>query len=403
MRLLFLATLLPALALATPPPKTKRISALIVPMDKASEGEGLKIETYANETLQEYDGFELKTSDDLFGVAKDENATASLKRSEQGFSEGKDAFTARNYEDAERKLRATIKEYGKAVPAMGACAHLCDAVAMYAASLQARGDVEEAKIATLDLLALNATFDLDRKVYPQAFLSLKAQVATGRTAQLRGNVNVKSKPAGARVYLNGEFKGYTPMTLATLPIGKALVKVEKPGFQQVGSMVDVSAEDQDVVHELTATQGFKAYDSLQDRLAGEALKSKGGATLSTVGKTLGIDRAVVGVLKSLEEGGTELTLAYFDLKSGQRLSQKRATFQGDEYGQLKGELGRMVNSLINSAGTSAKVSRSGDPLDNSSGMEEWDSEDRGGRRTSKEKKKRYGDDPLDSASGTEDW
>ena len=35
-------------------------------------------------------------------------------------------------------------------------------------------------------------------------------------------------------------------------------------------------------------------------------------------------------------------MAYFDLKTGKRLATKRATFQGDEFGQLKGEVGRMV-------------------------------------------------------------
>ncbi|GMU60366.1 MAG: hypothetical protein AMXMBFR34_21290 [Myxococcaceae bacterium] len=390
-------------ALGAPPPKTKRISALVIPMDKGAEQSTLRLEEYMNSALEEYQGFDLKTSDELFGVAPDEDAAASLKRAEQGFSESKSSFDARTYEDAERKLRATIKEYGKAVAAMKSCGSLCDAVAMYAASLQARGEAEEAKIAILDLLALAPSHELDRKRYPQNFLALKAQVATGRNAQLRGNFTVKTKPAGARVYLNGEFQGYTPFTLQTLPVGKHLLRVERPGFRQFGAMIEVTPEDQELTQELIATSGYQAFDGLMDRLAGEAMKDKGGSTMSTVATSLKLDRAIIGVVRELEAGDqSELILGYFDLKSGKRLAVRRATFQGEEYGQLKGEVVRMVTHLMNSGegGGGEKVSRTGDPLDGRQGTEDWSGEDRGGKST---KGKKGSGDPLEGRNGMEDW
>ncbi len=386
------------------PPAERRVSALILPMDKSAEALTLKVESYANEALTEYQGITVRTSDDLFGITADEEAVASLKRAELGFKESKVAFDERSYEDAERKLRATIKEYGKAVAAMKGCANLCEAVAMYASVLQSRGDVEESKIATLDLLSLGPTFELDRKRYPQAFLSHKAGVATSRNAQLRGNITVKTKPAGARVYLDDKLEGYSPITLQTLPIGKHLVRIERPGFKKLGVLVEVTPEDQDITQELVASAGYKAFDSLMDRLAGEALKDKGGQTMSSVGSSLKLDRAIIGVLRDSESGeSTELTMSYFDLKTGRRIAVKRASFQGDEFGQLKGEVARMVNHLLNQGETGAdKVSRSADPLDNKHGTEEWQGDDRGGRNTTREKKSKGGD-PLDSASGTEDW
>jgi len=391
-----------AQALAAPPSE-KRISALIIPMDKTFEALTLKVESFVNEALNEYQGFVVRTSDDLFGIAADEEASASLKRAETGFKESKAAFDERNYEDAERKLRATIKEYGKAVGAMKSCGNLCDAVAMFGSVLQARGDVEEAKIAILDLLALAPTFELDRKRFPQNFLALKAQVATSRNAQLRGSVTVKTRPAGARVFLNGEMQGFSPVTLQTLPIGKHLVRIERPGFKQLGVMVEVTPEDQDITEELTATSGYKAFDALMDRLAGEAQKDKGGGTMTSVANSLKLDRAVIGVLKESNGESTELFMAYFDLKSGKRIAVKRVAFQGDEFGQLRGEVGRMVNHLVNAGESSGEAkNRSSDPLDNKAGTEDWSSEDKGGKNASRDKKNKGGD-PLDNANGTEDW
>lgn len=398
-----LCALLAVATWAAPPPSDRRIAALVIPMDKGAESQVLKLEGFINEALTEYQGFTVKTSDELFGVLPDEDAAASLKRAQTGFNESKADFDNRQYEPAERKLRATLKEFDKAVPAMKGCGNLCDAWAMYGAVLQARGDVEEAKLAVLNLLALAPGFELDRRKYPQDFLSLKAQVATSRNAQLRGNVQVKTKPSGARVFLNGEFQGFTPITLQTLPIGKTMVRVEKPGFRQVGTMVEVSPDETEYSPELIASSGFKAFDALMDRLAAEALKDKGGSTMGSVAKTLGLDRGIVAVVKELDSGGTEVTLGYFELKTGKRLAIKRATMQGDEFGQMKGEIQRMTTWVINNGdGGGDKVTRSGDPLDNRGGTEDWNAEDRGGRTQSRDKKK-SGKDPLDGVSGTEDW
>jgi hypothetical protein len=401
--LALLCVLVATATVAAPPPTERRIAALLVPMDKGAESHALKIEGFIGEALKEYQGFTVKTSDDLFGILPDEDAAASLKRAQTGFNESRLDLDNRQYESAERKLRATLKEYDKAVGAMKTCGELCDAWAMYGSVLQARGEVEEAKLAILNLIALAPTFELDRKKYPQGFLSLKAQVAMSRNAQLRGNISVKTKPAGARVFLNGEFQGFSPLTLQTLPIGKTMIRVEKPGFRQVGTMIEVTPDDVEFSPELIASSGFKAFDALMDRLAAEAVKDKGGATMASVGKTLGLDRGLVTIVKDLESGGTEVTIAYFELKSGKRLALKRATMQGDEFGQMKSEIQRMVTWVINNAeGSGEKVTRSADPLDNRAGTEDWNSEDRGGRTQQREKKKK-GNDPLDGVNGTEDW
>jgi len=380
----------------------KRIAALVIPMDKGAEQLTLRLEGYLDDALREFEGFRLKTSDDLFGVAPDEDGAAALKRADQGFLEGKAAYDGRDYEGAEKKLRASLKEYEHAVGAMKGCGNLCDAVMMYASALQARGDVEEAKLVLLDLLALAPNSELDRQRYPPSFAALKALVASSRNAQLRGNINVKSQPPGARVYLNGAFHCFSPCTLSTLPIGKHLVRIERPGFRQVGHMVEVTPEDQEVDAELVATAGYKAFDGLLDKVASEALKNRGGSAMGSIASSLKLDRALIGVVRQTDVK-TELVLGYFDLKEGRRYATKRASFEGDEFGELRGEIGRMVNALLD-FDASEKASRTGDPLAGRNGTEDWNAEDKGGRNRSREKKsKKKGGDPLDSVPATEDW
>ena len=220
-------------------------------------------------------------------------------------------------------------------------------------------------------------------------------------------MEVKTKPAGARVFLDGEFKGYTPMTLQTLPIGKHVMRLERPGFKLWGTIVEISPEDSDMTQELTPTPGYKAYDAVVDTLAAELLKDKagGGSAMKGLAKTLGLDRGVVAVLKEVAESGAiEMHIGLFDLKEGKRLAGKRSNFQGDEYGQLQGEIGRVVNHLMNTAlgSTDSAKKGGGDPLNYVTGTEEWTGEDTGGKRTRQEKKKNKGD-PLDDMSGIGEW
>lgn len=403
MKALVLALLLPAVALAAPPPTPRRISALLIPMDQGAEGTTVKLETYMNEALEQFSGFTVKKPEELFGMPADDEASASLKRGQKGLEESIEAYTARDYEDAERKLRATLKELQGAVGAMGSCLELCEATALYAAVLYLRGDTEEAKLNLVDLMALNPTFELSTKRYNKDFIALRASVATSRSSSLRGTVTVKSQPLGARVYLDGEFQGYTPFTLPPLQVGKHMLKLSRPGFRQYGQLMEVTPDDAEVTAELSPTNNYKKYDSQLDKVATEIVKTTPSPSAVTMGKALSIDRGLLGTVKDLGPNGTELVVGFFDLRDGKKLASRRIVLQGDEFGQEKQEMSRLVNYLVNNGlgGGEQKV-KAADPLENRHGMEEWNGEDQGGRSRQVSEKKKKGD-PLDGVNGTEDW
>ncbi|WP_225413216.1 PEGA domain-containing protein [Stigmatella hybrida] len=397
--------LFPALALAAaPPPTPRRVSALLIPMDQGAEARGVKLESYLLEGLEQFSGFTVRKPEELFGMPQDEEAKAALQRGTQGLTQSLKAYEANDYEDAERKLRAALKELQAAAGVMSTCTELCEATALYAAVLHRRGDVEEARLHLIDLMALNPTFELNPKRYPKEFIALRAQVATSRSAMLRGSAVVKSQPAGARVYVDGEFQGYTPMTVNTMQVGKHLLRLERPGFRQHGELIEVSPDDVEVAAELTPTPEYKKYDAQLDAVAAEIVKTAPSPAATALGKALGVDRGMLGTVKALGPQGTELVVGFFDLRSGKKLAGKRVVLQGDEFGQEKAELGRLVNALVTTAlgGGNPKEKKHSDPLDNRQGTEDWNGESAGGRRGVSEKKPRGGD-PLDGVNGTEDW
>jgi hypothetical protein len=59
-----------------------------------------------------------------------------------------------------------------------------------------------------------------------------------------GGLNVQSRPAGARVFVNDRLAGSTPVAIPGLPAGPATVRIEMDGYQPWINTVSISAGDQ---------------------------------------------------------------------------------------------------------------------------------------------------------------
>jgi hypothetical protein len=406
---LILTSLLPVAALAGPPKDGGRggirVGAMVIPMDQGAEASSVEVEGYINDALEVYPNFQLKKMEELLGTPPDQGAADAMRRFQKGYDESRAAYDSGKYDEAERRLRSTLKEYRRAAAAMSKCVQLCDALAMYAAILFARGDVEEARNQILDLTALNPTFELSPKRFRPNFLTLRGVVASSKLAMMKGTLIVSSRPAGTRVFLDGEFQGHTPVTITTAPVGKHILRFERPGFVQHGQIVEILPEETEAKADLVPTAAFRNFDALANKLANEVAKnSNGSGTLSSLGNKFGIDRAVVAVARQLgDTNTTELNLALFDMRRGQKLAARRVSFQGNEFGQLKGEISRVVTAMVNTVeNPGEKRPVSDDPLDNKAGTEDWTGDDRGGKAGRADQKRKAGD-PLDDRNGTEDW
>jgi formylglycine-generating enzyme required for sulfatase activity len=63
-----------------------------------------------------------------------------------------------------------------------------------------------------------------------------------------GSINVKSTPAGAKVYLNGNQKGVTPMTISGLSPGSVGLKVVHDGYETVEDTVQIEAGKEETLN-----------------------------------------------------------------------------------------------------------------------------------------------------------
>jgi len=109
-----------------------------------------------------------------------------------------------------------------------------------------------------------------------ASAALAAALLAG--AEPPGTLSVASEPAGAAVYVDGQFAGHTPLDVKNLAPGDHRVRLVKDGFLENGRIVNVAAGKTGSLQvRLTARN---ASDALPDGQAGGGISSGGGGGIS---------------------------------------------------------------------------------------------------------------------------
>jgi TonB family protein len=116
----------------------------------------------------------------------------------------------------------------------------------------------------------------------EASASPLAPPATATPSATTGVLRIESEPSGARVRVNGEAKGRTPLRLAGLPFGSYRVQVEQRGYETQSREVSLSAG--------------AAAGELRFVLARPAVPAQGGADVVSTppGASVSVDGRPVG-------------------------------------------------------------------------------------------------------------
>ncbi|MGM0577337.1 MAG: PEGA domain-containing protein [Myxococcota bacterium] len=99
--------------------------------------------------------------------------------------------------------------------------------------------------------------------YTLDVLNAFKDVQRQRTEQASGSVDVVTEPAGAEVRIDGEVRGYSPVSVPDLAPGMHWVQAQLDGYVRQGSLVEVpSGEAEQVRYSLQARQDHDAYSDV---------------------------------------------------------------------------------------------------------------------------------------------
>ena len=81
----------------------------------------------------------------------------------------------------------------------------------------------------------------DTRKSKKRIIWVRSNILTAGLVSGSGSLSIKSFPWNARILLDGEMKGYTPLLIQNLPVGSHALEIEKPGYQTATKTVQVPA------------------------------------------------------------------------------------------------------------------------------------------------------------------
>jgi tetratricopeptide (TPR) repeat protein len=365
------------------PVQPRNVMVFVGAEDKGAESSALRLGGMVEDALSRADRYTLSTLREAAGERVPGDARAALRAADDDLQNGKKAFAEGKLDDAEQNLKNAIKGLEAGVAGLEKPDAYADAHAYLAAVYLLKHKDDDAKDGLAEVLAVEPGYKLDAKLSAGPVGDLLRQVRRETNEGHRGSTSLFSTPAGARVFIDGEVKGYAPLSVDRLPVGRHLVRFERPGYMNFGQVVDITSTDDTPVK--AHFQATKDYADVEDQL-GQALKEVeatacGQATFRLI-KHYNLDRAIFANVRTSGDN-LVLDLALVDLPSHKRIAHRKNSFEGEDPQNLSREVNRLVAGLLADADDRPKASSGGskDPLDSIDGMEGWD-EDKGGGRSS---------------------
>src|SRR5438132_8568195 len=199
-----------------------RAQAFLIPMDEGARTPTARVAQALESVLQHTPMYEVV---DLGRALSVESTAEQAQHADAGrnlLKEANDAAATKGWPEAAAKYQSAVQEFEKGLPAVGpreyAEAVLRDATATYMS-----GDDKAAR----DLFALAVRLDpQQRLVADEAVAPQLQQARTELAGARRVSLDVDVRPAGARIFVDGELRGQH----VEVPAGKHLLKAQPAGI-----------------------------------------------------------------------------------------------------------------------------------------------------------------------------
>ncbi|XXF76599.1 PEGA domain-containing protein [Myxococcaceae bacterium GXIMD 01537] len=228
-----------------------------------------------------------------------EGARARAAKAEEGVAELKAGQHA--YDD-ELDPQKALQHFDKALRALEASdlsenfAHLSKARVMKVASLVANGEKKAAELEAEKVLALDPRATFPPNYFPPEFISFVEKTRKAVLAQADGAIDVSTNDVPAQVFVNGQFKGVSPVKVTGLPRADQYVTVRAPGYARANER----AREGEVHVTLEPTQAAPRVKAAMDRASRDSEGAGRDAVAVELGQLVGAEQ----VLMLLARGGS---------------------------------------------------------------------------------------------------
>lgn len=235
-----------------------------VPMDKFSEKAASMLNHLARENISRANEFELVDLREFLNQGSNDPRLKSRAKAVELLKAGKEQYDNLELDAAIDALEKAVEQFKKSAGRLGDGNEYLETLLYLGAAYILSGDNEQGTEKFRTVAMFDKRKSLDAKAFPPSMIEIfnrvKEEVATAPT----GTVLVKSTPVAAEVYLNGVFKGITPLTLVKIPEGSHFMRLEKDGYMPWGQLVDFYATHEETTE--ATLQPSNQFSTLKGKL-----------------------------------------------------------------------------------------------------------------------------------------
>ena len=280
----------------------------------------------------------------------------TLSRARTALADGRRVYDALNLDEAIARLGQAVSLYQQTGPLLGDLSELATSLAYLGAALTLRGSTDEGVSTFVELLTINPGYSMEG--FPPTVAKMFEKAVEKLQKAAKGSVEIYSTPPYAEVFVDGTFRGVTPLTLKDLPGGTHYLRLEANGYVIHGAPLDVTPNQQ--ITSQTRLVSVKNGAELRDLLSRASREVPGenmGGNLRQLARLLVADALVV---VSVSQSGKDATLvgAAFDAGAATRLMTERAVLDADGPG-FQRDTAAMIDKLLTAIAGDAPKPRAG--------------------------------------------
>jgi hypothetical protein len=276
----------------------------------------------------------------------------TLLRARTALADGRRAYDALNLDEAIARLGQAEALYQTTGPLLGDLSELTTTLAYLGAALTLRGSTDEGVTTFVSLLTIDPTYSPDG--FPPTVTRIFERALQRLSQSAKGTIEIYSTPPYSTVYVDGRFRGVTPLTLSDLYSGTHYLRIEQNGYVVHGAPIEIAPNQR--ITSQTRLQSVKSGAELRDllsRASREALQEGMGPSTRSLARML---VAETFLLVSVSQSGKDVTLtgAAYDAGSATKLTTERAVIDAEGPAFLK-DVGALADKLLASLSTGSSA------------------------------------------------
>jgi len=303
------------------------IALFVVPADEAAIEPAAVIEHVMGENLGAYRGFKLLMPETVLDAAEQARVDKRRQEARTRLAKGKSLYENLELDEAVKRLKASREDYEQNGVFVNGQREYLDVLAHLGAALVLSGSEAEGTGVFKRMLQVSPAAALDAQIFPPKILDRFAAAQKEIKGGPRCLVTVEASIPGARVYVDGAFRGAVPVRAEDLSCGGHWVAIRATGYQAHLEKVSVSAGEVSAAVSAQLVphpEGEKMLAQLA-KLNGAAPGDAVPEPIAELGRWFSADQAVAVFVR---KSGDQVTVAaaIYDLIGRARIKGARQTF-----------------------------------------------------------------------------